>query len=218
MLQIDSEWQAPLPSGPKLIVLNHPSTTDPFLVPLLTCEQTSILIHETLFKVPAFGRYLRLAGHVPVLASSGRAAFDTARRLLEAGRTVAIFPEGAISPLDGGFRKPRTGAARLALCTGVPVIPVGIALDRRRLRLIETRVDGKAEVGVWYPRGPYAITVGRELRCAGDVEDRALVAALSERIMRQIAELAHQSAYRIGGMDVPQFHMTRSQLDVGSAQ
>jgi 1-acyl-sn-glycerol-3-phosphate acyltransferase len=217
MLQIDSEWQAPLPDGPKLFVLNHPSTVDPFFVPLLASEQVSILIHGTLFKVPAFGYYLRLAGHIPVRPAHGREAFDTAVRLIEDGRTAAIFPEGAISPLDGGFHKPRSGAARLALRTGVPVIPVGIALDRRRLRLVETRVDGKGEVGVWYLHGPYAITVGEALRYTGDVEDRELVATASEQIMHRIADLAHQSTYRIEGMNVPQFRMTQALLDAASA-
>ena len=197
LFQVNVHWQAPLPDGPKIIAPNHPSTTDPFLITLLTQEPINILIHETLFKVPVFGRYLRRAGHVPVVAAHGRAAFDAAQRLLEAGHTIAIFPEGAISPLDGGFARPHTGVARLALSTGAPVLPVGIGLDRARIHLIETPVDGAIEVGTWYFGGPYAMTVGEPLRFAGDAEDRALVRAVTGQIMQQIVALAGQSADRI---------------------
>lgn len=197
LFQLNVQWHTPLPDGPKIIAPNHPSTTDPFLITLLTQEPINILIHETLFKVPVFGRYLRRAGHVPVAAAQGRAAFDAAHRLLEAGHTVAIFPEGAISPLNGGFARPHTGVARLALSTGAPVLPVGISLDRARIHLIETPVDGTTEVGTWYFGGPYAITVGEPLRFAGDAEDRALVRAVTGRIMQQIGELAGQSVDRI---------------------
>jgi 1-acyl-sn-glycerol-3-phosphate acyltransferase len=194
---MDVVRHAPLPDGPKIISANHPSTTDPFLILTLASEQVSILISETLFKVPLFGRYLRQAGHVPVVPGNGRAAFEKARQLLDAGRTVAVFPEGAISPLDGGFHRPHTGAARLSLITGTPVIPIGIHLQRERMRLIETVVDGKPEVGTWYLRGPYAMTVGNPMRFTGDVEDRAYVRSASERTMQHIAHLAHQSARRI---------------------
>jgi 1-acyl-sn-glycerol-3-phosphate acyltransferase len=142
LFQLNVQWHMPLPDGPKIIAPNHPSTTDPFLITLLTQEPIHILIHKTLFKVPVFGRYLRRAGHVPVVTAHGRAAFDAAQRLLEAGHTIAIFPEGAISPLDCGFARPHTGVARLALSTGAPVLPVGIGLDRARIHLIETPVDG----------------------------------------------------------------------------
>jgi 1-acyl-sn-glycerol-3-phosphate acyltransferase len=197
MLKMDVVRHAPLPDGPKIISANHPSTTDPFLILTLASEQVSILISETLFKVPLFGRYLQRAGHVPVVPGNGRAAFEKARQLIEAGRTVAVFPEGAISPLDGGFHKPHTGAARLSLITGAPVIPVGIHLQRERMRLIETMVDGKPEIGTWYLRGPYAMTVGHPMRFTEDVEDRAYVRSASERIMQHIAHLAHQSARRM---------------------
>ena len=86
---------------------------------------------------------------------------------------MAIFPEGAINPLNGGFHHPHTGAARPALSTGAPVIPVGIGLQRERIRLVETEMEGKPEVTTGYLGGPYAMTVSQPLRFAGDVEDRA---------------------------------------------
>jgi 1-acyl-sn-glycerol-3-phosphate acyltransferase len=199
LFKMDVVRHAPLPEGPKIIAPNHPSTTDPALMLTLVEERASILISETLFKVPVLGRYLRAAGHIPVIHGNGRSAFEEAKALLEAGHTVVIFPEGAISPLDGGFHKAHTGVARLALSTGAPVVPVGIGLDRQRIQLAETIVDGKPEVGTWYIRGPYAVTVGEPLWFAGDVEDRGYVRSVAERIMGRIIKLAGQSTCRIAG-------------------
>ena len=49
---------------------------------MLAPKHSSILIHETLFKVPVLGRYLQRAGHVPVVPGNGQAAFEEAKRLL----------------------------------------------------------------------------------------------------------------------------------------
>jgi 1-acyl-sn-glycerol-3-phosphate acyltransferase len=200
MFDMDTVWEAPLPGGPKIIAPNHPSTTDPFLITGLVDEPMSILIDGRLFKVPAFGRYLKHAGHVPVDKGNGRAAFEAARRLLDDGRSITIFPEGTVSPSEGGLHRPRTGAARLALLTGAPIIPVGIHLDRERIKVVESSYSGIAAVGTWYLRGPYGITVGKPMTLEGDVEDREYVRAASKRVMQRIARLSHQSARRLGGM------------------
>ena len=197
MFNRDVVWEAPLPPGPKIIAPNHPTTTDPFLITALLSEPTSVLIKGKLFKVPLFGRYLKHVGHVPVVCGQGRAAFEAARRVLEIGKNVLIFPEGAISPSEGGFHRPHTGAARLALITGAPIVPVGIHLDRRRIRLTETMVEGRPELGTWYLGGPYAMTVGRPMYLRGAVNDREHVRVLSAQIMRRIAQLARRSRRRL---------------------
>ncbi len=201
LLKLDVVQRAPLPAGPKIIAVNHPTTTDPVLMMAVVPEPMSILITEMVFKVPAVGRYLRLAGHIPVVAGNGRAAFEAALRLLEAGRTVGIFPEGALSPLEGGVHRPHTGAARLALSAGAPIIPVGIHLQRERIRFVETTVEGHTEVARWYLRGPYSVTIGEAMVFKGDVEDRECVRAASERVMERIAQLARESALRTPAAD-----------------
>jgi 1-acyl-sn-glycerol-3-phosphate acyltransferase len=197
LLNLDVEWRAPLPAGPKILAANHPSTGDPALVMLTAPEQASCLISETLFKVPALGRYLRAAGHIPVVEGNGRAAFEEAKCLLREGRTVMIFPEGSLSPDEGGCYPARTGVARLALSTGAPVIPVGIHLDRRRIQRVETEVDGRTEVGVWYLRGPYAMTVGGPMFLWGDIDDWPQVRALAQRVMGRIVHLSSESELRL---------------------
>jgi 1-acyl-sn-glycerol-3-phosphate acyltransferase len=197
VLDMDIQWSGPLPGGPKILAANHPTTTDPFLIMLLAAEQVSVLVTEGCFKIPVFGPYLRAAGHVPVIRNSGGSTVGAASRLLRAGRTVAIFPEGAISPPEGGFHQPHSGVARLALGTGAPVIPVGIGLHRERIRRFEAGVAGKPEVVTWYSGGPYAVTVGQPLRFQGDGEDRAYVRLVSQQIMQRIAHLAQESARRV---------------------
>lgn len=201
MFDLDIQYHTPLPPGAKILAANHPTTVDPFLVLKLASEPVHILIDETLFKVPTFGRYLRTTGHVRVIPGSGRSAFQAALELLQAGETVAIYPEGAISPLTGGVHPLKTGVARLALMTGAPVIPVGIHLDRARIRLIETPVDGQSVVGTWYFGGPYAMTVGDPLYRVGDVNDRAYVGSISEHIRQHILALAAESARRVQPVD-----------------
>jgi 1-acyl-sn-glycerol-3-phosphate acyltransferase len=213
MLKLDLVWQSPLPAGPKLIVANHPSMTDPFLLGLLSRQPLHILIIDNPFYVPVFGAYLRKSGHVPVVLEDGRAAFEQARRLLEAGRSVALFPEGWVSPQQGGFNPPRTGAARLALLTSVPVVPVGIYLPREQNRIITANINDKPVVGYWYLRGPYSMTVGQPLCFEGDVADYERVISISNNIMRHIISLAHESERRTTGRNPP-VHSTINTQDV----
>jgi 1-acyl-sn-glycerol-3-phosphate acyltransferase len=197
MFDIDIHRYKPLPVGPKILVSNHPSTTDPFLILEIAPEPVHILIDQRLFQVPVFGTYLHLAGHIPVRSESGGDAYQSALRILRQRKSIALYPEGAISPLDGGTHRPRTGAARLALESGVPVVPIGVALDRSRLRLIETKVKNEPALGTWYFHGPYAITVGSPLVFHGNVEDRELVESISDEIMNRISGLENESRRRL---------------------
>jgi len=113
------------------------------------------------------------------------------------------FPEGDISPLEGGFHRPHTGVARQALLAGVPVIPVGISLQRERIHLRKSKVRGKEELGTWYLSGRYAMTVGRPLHFRGNVEDRTYVRHVSDQIMEHIIGLAHDSAGRVQAAQQP---------------
>jgi 1-acyl-sn-glycerol-3-phosphate acyltransferase len=196
ILKADIQYKATLPDGPKILVANHPSTSDPAFVTVLLEEQISILIKELLFKVPLFGRSLRWSGHIPVVEGEGKQAMQSAVEYLRAGRSIFVFPEGEISPLEGGFRRAHSGAARLALSTGAPVIPVGLGLVPGRLREIPAIVDGKLDVGYWYLHGPYAMTVGRPLFFQGDSSNQTHVHEVIDQIMHQVSLLAADSYSR----------------------
>lgn len=203
MLKMDIEMQERFPKGAKIIAANHPSTTDPFFVAGMVREQSYILIKDVLFRVPLLGEYLKLSGHLPVEAGNGQAIIEAAVDLLRSGKNVIIFPEGDLSPLEGGFLKARTGVARLALMSGAPVVPVGIHLERNRVHTIRSTVRGQVEYGRWYLRGPYNLTVGSPLHFHGSVEDRPHVRAVAENVMHHIIEMARLSEIRMNRTFTP---------------
>ena len=196
MLKMDVQMFSSFPKGAKIIAANHPSTTDPFFVAWVLRRQSFILIKDTLFKVPLLGQYLRSSGHIEVKAGSGQDAVDAAVDHLKHGHTIIIFPEGEISPLTGGFNPARSGVGRIALASGAPVIPIGIYLDRSRIHSVHTRVQGKDEVGHWYLRGPYNITIGSPESYQGDCNDWARVREVSARVMRRIMDMTYEGQDR----------------------
>jgi 1-acyl-sn-glycerol-3-phosphate acyltransferase len=196
MLKVNIHRHGRLPGGAKIFVCNHPSATDPFMIHIITREYLNVLITAKAFSVPVFGWFLRTIREIPVPLEQGGAALEDAQRYVREGRSVAIFIEGKISPQDGSFLLPRTGAARLALLTGAPVIPVGIFLRRELSIVIKSKISGAEAKAHWYLRGPYAMTVGNPMQFSGEVEDRQHVREVSEAIMHQIRLLAHESEHR----------------------
>ena len=197
MLRFEIRRHTHLPAGPKIFVSNHPSATDPFLIHLVSKEKLNVMITANAFQVPVFGSFLRRVGEIPVPLEQGSAALEHANEYLQRGRSVAIFIEGHISPEEGGFLPPHTGAARLALNSRVPVVPVGISLRRDRCLNIRSRIAGEHLEARWYLRGPYSITVGQPLHFDGSHEDRELVRKISEIMMDKIRLLAHESERRM---------------------
>jgi 1-acyl-sn-glycerol-3-phosphate acyltransferase len=196
MLRLDIHWHDALPSGPKLFVANHPSATDPFLIHLISRQPMSVMITEKAFAVPLLGHYMRKVQQIPVPLVRGSTALGEARHLLEKGRSVGIFIEGLISPREGGFNPPRSGAARLALTTRVPVVPMGIYLPRERTIRITSSITGKPSSAPWYFCGPYSVTVGPSIDFEGDVENQERVTEVTHEIMRSIRLLAYESEKR----------------------
>ena len=82
---------------------------------------------ESVFRIPVVGRIIRGAGQIPVYRDSKDAAQSVraAVESVERGECVVVYPEGTITrdpgiwPMTG-----KTGAARIALSTGAPIIPV----------------------------------------------------------------------------------------------
>ena len=127
----DWSGQENLPaSGGVIVVANHISNADPLALGQFLAYSgrwPRFLAKSSLFGVPGFGRLLRRVGQIPVERGSSRSvdALAAARVALEQGRAVVVYPEGTITrepdlwPMRG-----RTGAARLALATSFPVVPV----------------------------------------------------------------------------------------------
>jgi len=212
MLDLDLVMCGAVPEGPKILAANHPTTTDPFLMLTWFTEPISILVTGAAFQVPMFGSFLRRIGHIPVVAGRGRQAVAEGIARLAAGQTVGIFPEGRLSP-DGSLAPMRTGVARLALSSGAPVIPMGIALDRSRVRSLPAEIEGSTEVAKLAAGGPYAVAIGEPMSFCGDANDRLHVREVAAQIGEHIAALSWRSADRLPDVErwtTPNFTLTRN--------
>ena len=117
-------------TGGCIVVFNHVSHMDPLTAAHFLYDHGRLpryLAKSGLFKNKALGRFLRAAGQIPVerLSRSAKGAYDAAVAAVRAGECVVVYPEGTISrdpglwPMTG-----KTGAARIALSTGCPVVPI----------------------------------------------------------------------------------------------
>jgi 1-acyl-sn-glycerol-3-phosphate acyltransferase len=197
LIRMDVRWHAALPPGPVLFAANHPSTTDPVFIHLITHKPMSMLITSKAFSIPFLGTYMRNMGHICVREGQGEKVLEQAQQTLKHGRSVAIFPEGLISPAGGGFNRPRSGVARLALTSEVPVIPIGISLSDKNCRRMAATFEGEPDIVTWYLHGPYAITIGKPLLFHGDANNRDLVRNVAEKIMQSIRSLVLDSSRRV---------------------
>jgi putative phosphoserine phosphatase/1-acylglycerol-3-phosphate O-acyltransferase len=119
--------------GPAILVGNHRSYFDVFAVSLTvakTGRTVRFLGKKEVFDAPVIGQLAAALGGIRVDRGTGSdAPLDAAAAALEAGEMVAIMPQGTI-PRGRAFFDPalqgRWGAARLAVRTGAPVIPMGL--------------------------------------------------------------------------------------------
>jgi 1-acyl-sn-glycerol-3-phosphate acyltransferase len=118
-------------SGGCVLAFNHLSYADPLTLGHFVYDHGRIvryLAKQEVFDMPVVGRIAVDARQIPVARRSTDAAksFDAAVQAVHDGEAVAFFPEGTITrdpdlwPMTG-----KTGAARVALTTGCPVIPIG---------------------------------------------------------------------------------------------
>jgi 1-acyl-sn-glycerol-3-phosphate acyltransferase len=120
-------------SGPAILASNHLAVADSLYLPLVVRRRITFLAKMEYFTGTGLkGRFLRwfysASGQVPIdrsNADTAQAALDTAEHLLSEGKLLGMYPEGTRSP-DGRLYKGKTGLARLALQTGVPVVPVAM--------------------------------------------------------------------------------------------
>ncbi|WP_127475614.1 lysophospholipid acyltransferase family protein [Microbacterium sulfonylureivorans] len=130
-LEIDGAAKLPR-EGAYVLAPNHYSEADPLAVALAVWKAgraPRFMAKESLFRVPVLGWVLKGTGMVPVArsssAASARQTLETSETLVRLGRGVIVYPEGTLTrepdlwPMRG-----KTGAVRLALQDGIPVIPM----------------------------------------------------------------------------------------------
>jgi 1-acyl-sn-glycerol-3-phosphate acyltransferase len=187
LVRVRSEGLERVPSrGAAVLAFDHVSVLDG---PLLAIEmmrgarrKTRVLVAAEVFRAPIVGSILRRYEQIPIRRGQGdEGALDRAVGAIRDGALAAIAPEGRVNPRpDDGLLRIRTGAARIALASGAPLLPVGIWGTQRR----------------WPYRGPHlgrplrpivGISVGPPILPVGDVEDPEVVAAFTERVAEGLA-------------------------------
>ncbi|MEH1058037.1 lysophospholipid acyltransferase family protein [Micromonospora sp. CPCC 206171] len=129
-LEVSGDVPAELRRGPLILAANHISPFDPVVL-AAACQMRGvaprIMATGGLFRAPVVGALMRHAGHLRVDRGTAgvHRALDDAAVAVARGSVVLVYPEGRIG-LDPGLwpERGKTGAARLALACGAPIIPV----------------------------------------------------------------------------------------------
>ena len=157
-LEIDGR----VPPGPCVVAANHESLLDPPILALAARQPLHYLAKVGLWRYRLSALLMDSLGAIPIRRDRrDLIALAAAEERLRAGLTVAIFPQGGIN--GGEWTR---GAARLALATGVPLVPVRIigtaqALSRGRLGFPRIRVVVGEPIPVAAEKS--TVTAAREL-------------------------------------------------------
>lgn len=174
--------------GGVILAFNHIAFLDPFAAAYavhLAGRRPRFLAKSELFDDRRVAWILKGAGQIPVRRGTAEApmALDEAIEALQSGETVVIFPEGTITnDPDLHPMQAKTGAARLALSTGVPVIPCALW--------------GTANVWPkdfakrwWPPKQDILVRIGQPMQVSGDVSSAVEWARAGSEVMAEIARL-----------------------------
>lgn len=191
-----------LPAGPLIVVANHTSYADGVLL-AIACRDLGrslrLLATAGVFTNPLLGPVVRRLGFIPVHRGSASAAdaLDAAAEALAAGEAVGLFPEGRITRDPQHWpERSKTGAVRLALRTGAPIVPVAmhgaqevVALRGNVLRTARNLVlppEVKVLVGD-------SIDVTSLMRAdPADGDDEATVRRVSDVVMGRLIDLVEE--------------------------
>lgn len=144
---VEGERPADIDHRAYVVIANHESTADPFLLSWLPWDMRWVA-KEELFKPPMVGWAMRWGGDIPLRRGHGdsvRTMMAECERALAAGISVMMFPEGTRSK-DGSLLNFKDGAFSLAIRAKVPVLPVAIA-GTRAMRPKNSKWFGKATAG-----------------------------------------------------------------------
>ncbi|MDP9433346.1 MAG: 1-acyl-sn-glycerol-3-phosphate acyltransferase [Actinomycetota bacterium] len=211
--------------GGAILACNHLSFCDSIFLPLVLRRKVAYLAKAEYFERPGLvgrlqTRLLHSLGQVPLDRSGGSAssaALLAGCRVLASGRLLGIYPEGTRSP-DGRLYRGKTGAVRLALEAGVPVIPVAvIGTDKvqplgkviPRVHRVRVRFGPPLDVTgtALAPASPDAGTVEGQAPGAPDLR------VLTDRLMHELQRLSGQEYVDVYADEVKAEMVAKGQLD-----
>jgi 1-acyl-sn-glycerol-3-phosphate acyltransferase len=174
--------------GPAIVAGNHLSALDGIALGLVVGQRrrrmTRFLVGAEFFTRPAFGWALRLFRQIPLRRGEGDLdALDQAVRTIRSGTIAGIFPEGRVNgDPGGGLQRGRRGAARIALASGAPIVPVGIWGTQLRYPK-----EGLHMRRPWRPT--LVLAFGAPIAADGDPASSEDTQRLTELVMQRIAGL-----------------------------
>ena len=189
-------WVEGLENVPKedaaIMVSNHVSFSDSFFLPLVVPRHIAFLAKSEYFTGKGIKGWLTKSffagvGQVPIDRSGGRAseaALRTAQRILRGGGLLGIYPEGTRSP-NGTLFRGRTGVARMALESQVPIVPVAM------INTYEIQPPGAITPSL----GRVGIRIGAPMdfsRYYGQEEDRFILRSVTDEVMYAVQTLSGQ--------------------------
>lgn len=188
---VEGQDHVPL-DGPAILASNHLSFSDSIFLPLVVPRKITFLAKSDYFtgrglKGRSKALFFKGVGQVPIDRSGGEAAeaaINTGLRVLATGDLLGIYPEGTRSP-DGRLYRGRTGIARLALESGVPVIPVAM-IDTEKIQPPGRVIPKVMRVGVRFGE-PMTFE-----QYVGQSDDRFVLRTITDQIMRALVELSGQ--------------------------
>ena len=141
------------------------------------------------------------SGQIPVYAGQKGVALQKSCEILTAGGTVLIYPEAQLNPEHKRI-KGKSGAVRMSLISGAPIVPLGIYVPPACTRELRAQSIGRPRQGRWQTTGLCTLYFGKpwlpseEIRGAYDADH---VHALTDQLMDKIYDLsqkAHQEWLR----------------------
>ena len=185
--------------GAAILASNHLSAADWIFMPLSIRRRVTFLAKAEYFTGTGVKGFLQRAffsgaGQVPIDRTSASAAEDaiqTGLGILRDGRLLGIYPEGTRSP-DGRLFRGKIGVARMALQTGVPVVPVAMCYShlelpfRKKIMRVTVRFGEPLDFS----------------RYEGLAGDRFVERSITDEIMYEIMTLSGQEYVDVYGATV----------------
>lgn len=196
LLDFDLKYEAELDNQPKIFAPNHPTTSDPFIISKITKIPFYMLITNQAFIVKGFGAYLRQSGHISVKKGSGGKIVEQALRKIEQGDSIAIFPEGRLSPIIGTPAPFRSGIGRISLSTNAPIIPIGIYCSDSNMLIFNVEQETGTAISRVVIGGKYFITVGKPIHVFGDPQNYEDVKQVNAQVREEVQRLMRLSEAR----------------------
>lgn len=170
-------------TGGALVAVNHLSFVDYVMAGYPGAERkrlTRFMAKKEVFDHPVGGPVMRSFHHIAIDRAAGQGGMDEAKRYLDAGELVGIFPEGTISQ-SFELQPLKTGAVRIAANAGVPLIPIVLWGTQRFLT--------KGKPSDFKRHKTVGMEVGAPMHPTPDDDPTALTAELQARMEAMLDRL-----------------------------